>query len=613
MNGLLRQIENLQDFLYIVEDFVENCKDNELIEFLSENWKECLFGSIGAYLAFSYSSTYIMQMENQKKIDAKRSKLEDKKRELLNELKNNALQEVMTLERETILGLHITELLDQLKSGELDPLAVLQAYQARALESTEQTNCVVDFILEAHQHALELRKVPEEYRGPLYGLPISVKECFFVKGYDATAGLARYIDSPAEEDGGMVKRMRDLGAIPFCLTNVPQTMNTYACSNPVFGLTTHPLDNTRTPGGSSGGEACLISMGGSIFGLGSDVGGSLRIPAHFCGISSLKPTSGRIFERGRRKGVLGSLIGVQSNAGFMSQKVEGVIVGMKSLLEKDVQEMSDIDYKVHPIPWNENLFQPQKKRLKIGYYTEDGYFPLTPACKRAVEVAIEAVSGAGCEIVYFRPPNLEVISHYFFDHMLADAGANSLPMWKNEILDQAIEVNNLVYKIPLWIRRNIIGPLLRLLSPIMSDVSSRGLTHSKDLSISLRKLDEIIHEILTTWQNQNIDVVIAPGFAFPAPPVKHPARLVPAVAYTAAYNVVNFPAGTVPVTRVTSEDEIAMKDYPRGKDLLFQLVYEGAKKNTVGLPLGVQIIGRPYQEELVLHVMQLLENHVKFE
>ena len=77
---------------------------------------------------------------------------------------------------------------------------------------------------------------------------------------------------------------------------------------------------------------------------------------------------GRIFERGRRKGVLGSLIGVQSNAGFMSQKVEGVIVGMKSLLEKDVQEMSDIDYKVHPIPWNENLFQPQKKRLKIGTY-----------------------------------------------------------------------------------------------------------------------------------------------------------------------------------------------------------------------------------------------------
>ena len=83
-------------------------------------------------------------------------------------------------------------------------------------------------------------------------------------------------------------------------------------------------------------------------------------------------------------------------------------------------------------------FFKSKKLFHTGYYTEDGYFPLTPACKRAVEVAVEAVSGAGCEIVYFRPPNLEVISHYFFDHMLADAGANSLPMWKNEILDQVM-------------------------------------------------------------------------------------------------------------------------------------------------------------------------------
>ena len=83
-----------------------------------------------------------------------------------------------------------------------------------------------------------------------------------------------------------------MGAIPFCLTNVPQTMVSYACSNPVFGVTTNPLDKNRTPGGSSGGEACLIAMGGSILGLGSDIGGSLRIPAHFCGIPSLKPTAG---------------------------------------------------------------------------------------------------------------------------------------------------------------------------------------------------------------------------------------------------------------------------------------------------------------------------------
>ena len=98
--------------------------------------------------------------------------------------------------------------------------------------------------------------------------------------------------------------------------------------------------------------------------------------------------------------------------------------------------MSAIDHKVVPLPWNERLFCPAKKRLKIGYYTDDGYFPLTPACKRAVEVAIEALDAAGCEVVYFKPPHLEVMMDFFFDHVLADGGANSLEMWRGEILDQ---------------------------------------------------------------------------------------------------------------------------------------------------------------------------------
>ena len=84
-------------------------------------------------------------------------------------------------------------------------MSVLEAYQARALEATEATNCVVDFMLEARSQAQELKRLPLEYRGPLYGLPISVKECFFVKGYDATAGLANAINSPAQEDGAMIK------------------------------------------------------------------------------------------------------------------------------------------------------------------------------------------------------------------------------------------------------------------------------------------------------------------------------------------------------------------------------------------------------------------------
>ena len=117
----------------------------------------------------------------------------------------------------------------------------------------------------------------------------------------------------------------------------------------------------------------------------------------------------------------------------MAQRVDGVILGMQALL-KDPRVMSDEDHRVAPVPWNEALFK--KKRLKIGYYTDDGNFPVTPACSRAVEVAVEALEKIGCEIVYFRPPHLEAIVHFFFDHILADGGANSLEMWEGEILDQ---------------------------------------------------------------------------------------------------------------------------------------------------------------------------------
>ncbi len=143
-------------------------------------------------------------------------------------------------------------------------------------------------------------------RGPLHGLPISVKECYVVGGYHPTAGLSiRLADPPQAEDGAFIKRIKQLGGIPFVLTNVPQTMDAFGCSNPIYGETRHPLDDARTPGGSSGGEACLLAMGGSPLGLGTDGGGSLRDPSQFCGLATLKATGGRIIRAGKFGGLKG--------------------------------------------------------------------------------------------------------------------------------------------------------------------------------------------------------------------------------------------------------------------------------------------------------------------
>lgn len=168
---------------------------------------------------------------------------------------------------------------------------------------TLEKNCICLFIEEADEWAKQLQSIPIAKRGPLYGLPLSVKECFYTGGYDSSAGLSKFLENPHQRDGPMIQRLKELGVIPFCMTNIPQTMETYGCSNPIYGPTLHPFDDDRTPGGSSGGEACLIAKGGSILGMGTDGGGSLRIPSHFCGIVTLKPTDGRIILQGRNNGI----------------------------------------------------------------------------------------------------------------------------------------------------------------------------------------------------------------------------------------------------------------------------------------------------------------------
>lgn len=131
-----------------------------------------------------------------------------------------------------------------------------------------------------------------------WGIPISIKDNYDQRGADLTCGVACRCFKPKSEDGLLVKLLRDAGAIPFVRTNVPQLLMMSESENNIFGCTVNPWDVTRTPGGSSGGEAALISSGCSIIGLGGDIGGSIRTPAHFTGICGFKPTPHRITRQG---------------------------------------------------------------------------------------------------------------------------------------------------------------------------------------------------------------------------------------------------------------------------------------------------------------------------
>lgn len=156
-------------------------------------------------------------------------------------------------------------------------------------------------------------------RGPLHGVPVSFKDqcqalsfcnptridissSFTVEiaGYDASIGYTQWANKLCTSDAKLVREFRDAGAIIIAKTNVPQTMLSFECSNPLFGRSTNPWSSNHTCGGSSGGEAALLASGGSALGVGSDIGGSLRIPAGYCGIYSLKPGQGRLSKDGAR-------------------------------------------------------------------------------------------------------------------------------------------------------------------------------------------------------------------------------------------------------------------------------------------------------------------------
>ena len=160
-------------------------------------------------------------------------------------------------------------------------------------------NAVVELDLEmARQAARTADDAAEGHRGPLHGLPMTVKDTFEVVGMTATCGLPELAQHRPDRDADAVARLRAAGAIPFGKTNVPSLAADHQSSNPVYGVTRNPWNLARTPGGSSGGAAVAVAAGLTPFELGSDIGGSIRCPAHFCGVYGHKSSHGIVPLRG---------------------------------------------------------------------------------------------------------------------------------------------------------------------------------------------------------------------------------------------------------------------------------------------------------------------------
>lgn len=244
---------------------------------------------------------------------------------------------------------------------------------------------------------------------PLHGVPFTAKDIFDTAGVATTAGLRKLDDKVPDKDATVIARMRSAGAILLGKSNCPPGATGGESASPLHGGTRNPYDLSRSPGTSSSGEAAIIAAAGSPIGIASDSGGSLRLPAHYCGVAALKPTAGWIPSTGAY-GLVGGLLDPRSQVGPMARYVNDLALVLPILCGPD-----GIDSNVIPMPPRRR--RPKLRGLKVAWYADDGIAPANKPTTEAVKAAVKALADAGCRTTEERPAGLaqanEVASAYW--------------------------------------------------------------------------------------------------------------------------------------------------------------------------------------------------------
>ena len=287
----------------------------------------------------------------------------------------------------------------QIKSRNISAVEVIQHHLTRIDETHSQINAAVVVLRESA--LASARDVDAGLTtGALAGVPFSIKDSIDVAGVRTTSGtLGRKDAAPAGHDATLVRRFREAGAIPIAKTNLPDLLFSYESDNYIFGRTNNPYDLTRTPGGSSGGESALLSIGGSALGLGSDALGSVRLPAAFCGLATIKPTGGRLPRTGHVPGP-GGWAQALWQLGPMARRVEDIMLAMRLLAFPD-----NVDLWSPPVPlWEADQ---DLRLLRVAFYTDNGFAKCMPEVIAAVEKCARFLADEGACVTEERPPGVQ--------------------------------------------------------------------------------------------------------------------------------------------------------------------------------------------------------------
>eukprot|EP01147_Barroeca_monosierra_P011106 gene11106-3172_t len=493
-----------------------------------------------------------------------------------------------------------------------------------ALETSEAgDNSVCDVFPDAFNRARQLDedlKNNNRSLGPLFGMPFSVKENYHYAGLDSTGGVQSLAGVPRSTTSPVVQALIEQGAVPIVRTNIPQTMLTFECSNPIYGETNNPNLKGRSPGGSSGGEAVLHFRRAVPFGLGSDIGGSVRIPANFCGTCGFKPTVSRISRR-HMFGLNPGQTQIIATSGPMAPTVNGLVLAMRHLCNDTAFAL---DSAIPRIPFNESFFS-SKTPMRIGYWkfndvvcvctpmltnffpSETVFVPPSVPCLRAVEVAKNVLANCGHTLVELPSPDISKLALLFYGIMSSDGAKGISRLVKDQDVDhrlkpilRLITAPQFIHKIASYLPENKINRVL-------------AVTDRKTVDC-LWDLHDIVNQervkFLEEWEKAHLDGMVCISGVLPAIPQGMCSDLTPAVWPTFIFNLLNLPAGVLPVTRVTGDDVRVMTALTPN-DMIDKKILK-ASFGSEGLPVTVQVVTAPFQEEKCLRIMKDIEQHTSW-
>ncbi|KAL1886235.1 Acetamidase [Paecilomyces lecythidis] len=479
-----------------------------------------------------------------------------------------------------------TDLVAKLATGELKSYDVTLAFCKRAALAHQLLNCALEFFPDA---ALAQAKELDEYFeknkkpiGPLHGLPISLKDQFRVKGFETSMGYVSWLGKYDTDESIMVTLLRKAGAVFYVKTSVPQTLMVCETVNNIIGRTVNPRNKNWSCGGSSGGEGANVGFRGGIIGVGTDIGGSIRVPSAFNFLYGLRPSHGRMPYAKMANSMEGQET-VHSVCGPITHSVPDLKLFVTSVLS---EEPWKYDSKVIPLPWRQNEEDIIKSKLSsggltLGFYNCDGNVLPHPPILRGVETVVSTLKKNGHNVVPWTPYKhdfaVDLINGIYASDGCTDvyrdinaSGEPAIPNIK-DLLQPNIKKADMN---ELW------------------DVQLKKWNYQVEYLAKWREMEEQL--------GKELDAIIAP--ITPTAAIRH--NQFRYYGYASAINLLDFTSVVVPVTFADKAVDAKKENYKPLNELdgLVQAEYDPEAYH--GAPVAVQIIGRRLSEERTMAIAE---------